>query len=555
MPVDTTTGVWGPENSLKQKELRELCRKFRFPLANGPRFSGKTIGCQHAFVEHGWNTPRGNDCIITCSQTVGIDSGIWKEFTETVIPEWIDGDFGLRWVREPYVMGVSKKPTCSILNRKSLELDNPDHLTENELKRAGAVTVFQLESLKDEKEVEDRFKPRKYTGMYVPELTTFHARKTFDTWTECLRLTNPEPGTKFLFLADTNPPDDDSWWIHDLWWLLLEDTDDTDEGIREFLESSLEDPSDEQITALIPPTRILKKQLIRIDIAVEDNPYADPEHVALLKAKYAHNKELYERYIEGKCVRTTEGSLFVKNFRESFHVIGEEQSPGNLTPEVIYPSEETYELITGTDPGPVNYSFHIVEKIILDREAFPQYAGKPIFNTLDELVLVKEDYDLNDVVEQCVAKMQFWEKLCARKFSWVHWSDRSVFDTKVPFTDKFWHAIVYELSRGLIDFKAAERGKGSVNQRIELFDRMLFSDRIFFNKNFTPKTIAMVKGIKKGKTSVGGISRGSPHKHPFDSLTYVVSSECSDELAKSIIQQIRQLRNEKQTSSLVSVPL
>jgi hypothetical protein len=428
-------------------------------------------------------------------------------------------------------------------------------LTEGELKKAGAVSIFQLESLKDEKEVEDRFKPRKYTGMYVPELTTFHHRKTFDTWTECLRLTNPEPGTRFLFLADTNPPDDDSWWIHDLWWYLWENVDGSDESIREYLESTLEDPSEELIVSLIEPTRILRSQMTRIDITVEDNPFADPQHVAFLKAKYAHNKELYERYIEGKCVRTTEGSLFVRNFRESFHVIGEVETAANRTPEIIIPNENTIELITGSDPGPTNYGFTILEKLILDKEAYPQYGGKPIFNLLDELILVNEDFDVTDVVEQCVAKMRFWEKLCGRSFIWTHWSDRSVFDTKVPFTDKFWHAVVFELSRGIINFTAAERGKGSVNARIELFDKMLYSDRVFFNRNFTPQCVSMVKGIKKGKTSAGGIARGSPHKHAFDALTYPIASECADELAKNIMQQIREMRTEKNESTLVSIPL
>lgn len=553
MPVDTVTGIWRPNTSLKQDELRELCRKFRFPAANGPRYSGKTIGCQHAFVEHGWNTVRGNNCIITISQTVGIDSGIWKEFTESIIPEWIDGDFGLRWVREPYTMGVSKKPTCAITNKKVLDLDNPDSMTESELKRAGAITVFQLESLKDEKEVEDRFKPRKYTGMYVPEMTTFHYRKTFDTWTECLRLKNPDPGTHFLFLCDYNPPDSDSWWINDLWWALLDIPDD-DQHLLEYLQATIPDKEEEVLRKLIPATRVLKQQLARIDITVDDNPFADPSHVELLKAKYAHNDELYRRYILGECVQTTEDSLFVKNFRD-IHIVGEMQTAGNKNPEIIVPNDNTIELITGTDPGPVNYSFQIIEKLFLDKEAYPQYNGKPIFNVLDELVLVKEDYDLNDVVEQCVKKMRFWENLGGKKYNWIHWADRSVFDTKVPFTEKMWHGVVYELSRGLINFQAADRGKGSVNQRIDLFDRLLFENRVFFNRNFCPETIAMVKGIKKGKTAVGGIARGSPHKHAFDGVTYPIASECADELAKSIIQQIRQLRQEKNESSLVSIPL
>ena len=164
MPLDEQ-GRWSPPTSPKQDGLRALCRQKKFVLANGCRFSGKTVACLHALAEHAWLTPRGNACMLTVSQTVGFDSGIWKDFTEVVLPEWIGGNFGMEWVKKPWIMGVSKKPTCEVTNRW------------------GGTTTIQLESLANEEEVEIRFKPRRYSMIYIPELSTFNNRNTFTTLT------------------------------------------------------------------------------------------------------------------------------------------------------------------------------------------------------------------------------------------------------------------------------------------------------------------------------------------------------------------------------------
>lgn len=529
MPIDAE-GRWRPPLFPKQEELLRACLpgKKNLILANGPRYSGKTVSALAAVAQHAWNTDRGNICLLTITQSVGIDSGVWADLTDVVLPQWIeDGNFGMEWVKKPYIQNVTKKPACSVTNR------------------FGNKTTICLESLRNEDEVEARFKGKRYSMIFVNELSKFTKRKTFDTLKQALRMLHLKEH-EHIFLCDTNPADDgEQSWIWKLFYQFRNCTDDELASLYPHL------PSD----TLIP----LRDSLNLIEFTIDDNLACSPEKKASLMADFAHDDDLLQRYFYGKWVAASEDALFFKVFRPKFHVVGQIEMPTIKEPEIIVPHENTTELITGLDPGGTNCSFHILEKLFPDKKLFPQYNGKPIFNVLDELVIVGEDFDLQDFIEEMVSKMNYWERLAGKegKILWRHWSDRSVFDMRIPFSQNFWHQEIRYLSGGKIAVQAAERGKGSVGMRIDLFRKLLFEDRVFFNNNFCEKTIEMVKGIRKGTTVAGGIQRGTPHKHPFDSLTYALASECTDELSQSIMQQIRNMKKQggDDSSSLVSVKI
>jgi hypothetical protein len=523
-------------------------------LCNGPRYSGKSVGSYHALVEHAWNTHPGNITIITISQTVGMDSGVWQDITKHVLPEWIGhypdgkpwighdrdgneiegGNFGMEWVRAPFTQNVSKKPTCEVSNS------------------AGGVTTIQLDSLQNEDEVEDRFKPRRYSMIYVPELGTFHKRQTFDTWTECLRMIGL-PERAHLFLGDSNPPDDESWWMHDLWWDLLETTE---PDIPDFLE--------EKGWPMTPDDlRTLKDALCRVDIRVEDNPFADARHVALLKAKYAHNDELYRRYILGECVRSTTDSLFAEVFRPTVHIVGEPETKKNQgDAEMMYPEEDCFELLTTWDPGSsTNWAAHIVEKFFPTVEKYgaraASYDGAPCFKVLDEICVIGEDVDAQEFVNEMLKKMDLWQEQINRPVRWRHWSDRSVYDMKDIQSNKFYHQIIHEMSGGRVALVGAEKKGQSVRNGIDLIRRLFWEDRLWLNAPTCPVTITAFKAIKKGKSELAVIQKGSPHKHPIDSLRYLLQSECYEELNRSMMLNIRNRRqaNNVGGNRLVSVSM
>lgn len=533
MPFDSE-GRWHPGTSPKQDALRELCRKKKFVLAAGPRFSTKTLGCLHAIVEHGWNTRRGNDCIITISQTVGIDSGVWKDLTDVVIPQWIEGDFGLEWVKEPYTMGVSKKPTCEIVNKYGVDLSG------SERKKAGGTTVFQLESLKVEDEVEDRFKPRRYSGIYVPELSTFRKRNTFTTWTECLRLLGL-PANEHLFLADTNPSDEgEASWIYQVWFTLL----------------------NMDAEAVPPEDRALRDNLGRMDFDISDNIFDTSERIAELISKYHHDPDLYARYIEGQWVTASEDALFYKVYRPGFHEIGEYETPANKEPVMMVPEEGCIELLSGWDLGVTNSAVVIAEKVITKRLLpNPGKPGEliekdvPILKFLDELVLVGEDFLMEDFVLEFLKKRAFWEMVCGRpgRILWTNWSDRSAFDFVEPVTKRYHHQIVYDASGGLIQLQAADRGPGSVLERVDMWRKFLFDERLFFSRTKCHKLITMNKSIKRGTSRISVISTGSVHKHPFDAGSYIAASEFPNELQRQVVANIIAQRRASESSQAVVV--
>lgn len=465
-----------------------------------------TVACLHAVAEHAWNTPKANIVIITISQTVGYDSGVWPLLTDQIIPQWINGDevrCGMEWAKQPFIMGVSKKPTLKVTNYW------------------GGESVIQLESLQNEGEVEARFKPRQYSMIYIPELSTFRKRKTFDTLSECLRGMLHLKESQYLFLADTNPADEGtSSWIYKLWFDLFGSEDDKFDDVTYRKEELA-----------------LKRNMARVSFTIADNTFADPQRVALLKSRYAHDADLYERYINGRWVTATEDALFFKVFRPAVHVVGEEETAQNPNPQTLVPEEGCYELQTGLDPGGTNFASVIGEKFTRKVE------GRDVtcFKVLDELVVVGQDFDLNDYVEALVQKMDLWEGVIGKTgkmVQWRHWSDSNVFDLRVPFSDRYWHQHIFEASGGRIALMAAQKGRGSVAQRVDLFRKMLWEERVFLSRSRCPHCIEMIKSIRRGKTAVAAIELGSIWKHAFDALTYWIASEAWDEINQAVIARL-----------------
>lgn len=519
-------GFWVPDLFPRQKELLEACQPSdqNLILANGPRWASKTFGCQHAVCQHAWETDRADICILTLTQSLGVDSGVWQHLTEIFIPMWIEGDFGFNWIRQPYFHNVTKKPGCEVTNRH------------------GTKSRISLQSLKNEKEVENLFKSKAYSMIWINELSKFKTRKTFDTLKQCLRM--PHLSTdQHLLLADTNPDIDIGVesWIYKLWYEFK--SADQDELTRLFSGAKIED--------LIP----LQKALKLIEFTVDDNLSLSDEKKAQLRADFSHNQDLFDAYYMGKWVTASDQALFFTVFRPEFHCVGETQTASNWNPEILVPSDACFELWSGHDPGATNYGWALGNTEMTKRNKIVNNeittVEVPVIQVLDELVVVGEDFDLWDFVEQIVEKMVEWEKIIDRpgKVAWRNWSDRSAFDVRIPFSDRLWHQAIFEASGGRIVLMAAERGRGSVNARVDLWRKLLFDERAFISRSRCPHIIDMCKSIRRG-TGTNIIAKASRQKHIFDGLTYAVGSELYDELARSNRHMLRRAKTE---STLVSV--
>lgn len=529
MPKPPEPPAQGWSISEKQKEGMELCRRKQFVLFSGPRLTGKSEASLNCVMDHAKLTDRGNISIVSISQSTGLDSGIWKKLTQVTIPQWIEAG-EVEWVRKPYIMNVTKRPACSVTNVY------------------GGKSEFQLDSLKVEKEVEDRFKDREFTMMYVPELSHFRHAKTFKIWAECLRGKHLRDD-QFLFLADTNPSDEgeDSWIFH-LWFILPNMT--YQEYCEYCRQKSLSIPTEEGFYSY-------RESIGSLTFNIEDNPFLSQARIERLEQTYHDDPDLWDRYILGKWNKASTDALFYKVFRPNFHVVGEIETPGNPNPVLMTPENSTSIMPTGMDPGEgVNSAFAIVEKVMA-KITLPntgKIVEKSIFKVLDEVVITDTDHSLDEFIEQCLEKMNFWESACEKPFDWVYWSDRSVFERKEPRNKRFYYQLVHEISSGRIVLKAADRGPGSVKQRVSLLRKLLFEGRIRFSNDKCPRAIAMCKEMRKGPTESQTIQKGSPHKHIFDAIMYCIASEAFDEVEEAIYNRVRTSDDEPE-SSLVAIPI
>jgi hypothetical protein len=500
-PVEIVEENWLKPLSPKGKVLLETCKKKKLVLASGPRFSGKTISCLQCVCDHAWRVRRANITIITVSQSAGLDSGVWTDIVE-IIPR-----FGLKWAKQPYVQAVSKRPALKVFNQ------------------FGQAVTIQLDSLKNEEEVEERFKNKRFSMMFVPELSNFRKAKTFAIWAESLRGIGVAE-KDHLFLGDTNPSDEGvESWIYKNWYQLrmAEEYD--------------------------PRLKAQKDQLALVEFDISDNIYSSPERLEELRSRYASDPDLYARYIEGKWVVASEDALFRKVFRPNFHVIGDPETPGNPEPEMLVPQTDCIELDSGWDMGSVNSANVIGDKYDEMRGNTPV----TIFKALDELVVLDSDYDMGDYVRAVMEKRKYWEEFIGKPVMWNDWSDRSAFDMKEPISNLYHHQCVALESGGTIILQAATGGKRnheSVVQRISLLRRLLFENRLYISGTKCPNIIEMLKSIKKGRGALSVIQKESRHKHVFDALTYWLSSACLHELNQDAINSRRPKTTE---SGLVSV--
>lgn len=525
MPVNAE-GVWLPDASPKQFQIMRVARKpdgqRKFFLVSGPRWSSKSIGCLHACVDHAWNTPNAVVNVLVPTITAGSDSGIWTLLTEQIIPEWIAGDFGLEWAPRgsPRQHGVTKKFFCVIKNK------------------FGGKSRFELNSLKDERKVETDFKNRYFSMIYWSELSSFKFRKTFDTLIQTLRIKGVAEDQHIL-LADTNPADEgkDSW-IYKLWY-------ETRIALPETLRAE---------------ERPMQKNLQLLEVFIDDNPYLTDERKESLKASFAHDPDLFDRYVLGKWTKSSSDALFAGTFRPSVHIIGNNDDDD---PEILVPEDDCIELITSWDPGGVNPAAVIAEKIFVPERDLLSYdndkvikeadaevlkrleettEGKTVeekelavFKFLDELVFTDSDLSIGEFTELFCEVMDFWEAYIGKPVRWRHWSDRQAFDQKESISKRYVYQEVFAASGGRIVLEAVEKGRGSVPQGVRMWRKLLFQNRLLFSARKTPKLIEMNRALRRGKNLPDTVYDQDPLRHVFDAGRYLVTRECWEEMLTNIM--------------------
>jgi hypothetical protein len=469
----TNTTYWVPKLSPKQMEVFDDLH--RFLLLDGPRKSGKTLAACHKILRHCFDTPNARVAMFCKTTKNAKAGGVWLDITQLALPEWEAANIGMKLTDGPAVTGDTRMSFFKVSNRY------------------GGESEVQLHSLEYCPDIVEKIRGARFSMVYFSELDNFDDRIVFDISEDQLRMLNL-PYEMHQWLADTNPPPSGTNnWMHDLWF-------------KEKEQENHEDPE-------------YQAQIHRIPFTIDDNPFLDEREKRNLIAKYRKRKSLYDRFILGKWEEDLTDGCFSEVFRPETHVLGNIQYPTRAEWEVITPTESCQELLIGLDPGDVNHSAHIVEQINTPN-------GEPIFAVIDEIVSVGRNISLREFSNAIITQMDFWENYCRtnynRAIKWKTWADTSV--------DRYRSAaaadealVIRNLSNGRIRPRAAAKFSGSVETRVRILHRLFSENRIFISAS-CPDTITMCKALKRTNVKAEPIGPRK-HKHPFDSLTYILISE------------------------------
>ncbi len=487
MDYEKSNGIWIPR--LFPKQLEVFNSKARALLVSGPRYSGKTWAVLHKVVRHLWETPGARVALFSKTIKNAKDGGIWEDLISYTLPEWFNAnlmgqneDITFEYTVEPKIDGQTRTLYFKVRNYY------------------GGESELKLFSLDYDQDVQAKVKGTRFSMIWFSELSNFLDRRVFTITKQQLRMPHLRDDQQ-QWIADTNPADEgaDSW----IYKVFYEE--------RLLDEPPIQFQTEEEKDGF----RAFQKQLGLVEIMIDENPYLTPQKKMEIKSDYHYDPELYAQMVEGKWTGAggNKKCVFYDVFKKQ-HVIGDASALNENDWEIIIPSENCIELITGWDLGDTNHSAHIMERIVVGNETH--------WRVLDELVVIGQKVSISDFTYAFMEKMDFIEKSLNKKVMWRHWSDDSASRYRSA-VDDMDSNIVRRASEGRIDLIPVHKPDGTVLKRAHLLRRLLYENRIYFSANCL-RTIEMLKRLRFGKTKTEPIERDK-HKHPFDSLTYAILME------------------------------
>ena len=499
MPYDAN-GTWFPSVSKKQAELlAESARQI--VCVEGPRKSSKTVGSCHRLARHLWECPNARAAMTGRTLTDNYDGGTWQLMIEHILPEWIESGIGMEWHTRPKLSNLTHKMECTVTNAH------------------GNVSRLQLDSLKNEREVERIFKGRYYSAIYLTEAANFKRRASFEIMHQCLRGFGEDWKNHFLFILDTNPAEEgQSHWIYHLFHVF-----------RRMTRKEIE----EAYPNTVEPMIALRDRLALYHFGIADNPFMSDTEKAELEAQFMlSGPDVYARHWLGQWRASAADTAFARVWRPEIHVCGEPATIADPSPPILMPTDDCTQLYTGWDLGDIHNAIVIAEKVMRGKPGEEQ----PSFNIIDELVMIDTPIKLEDFVLEFMDMKVWWEKELGRKLSWVYWADSSALSGWNNISGSNEAKEVFRASDGAIELIGVTKGPNSVVKRIQLIRRLLFANRLFVSTKCEQliQTMTMLK-----TNSQGSLKRsGEPLRHSFDAMSYMISMEAWSELVIDIENRI-----------------
>lgn len=462
---------WMP--SMSPKGLHIALNQRQRMLLHGSRKSTKSNTCQNMLMLHAaMNEARCGIFLKFMKGSAG--SGVWPQICgerNSIVSQWNDDPEGFKveYVKKPTMMADTKMRYFTFKNQ------------------LGTASEVQMHTIPNEWDVEDFVKDQAFTFIYIVEANRFKNPELVSALSAQLRAPPPLAWELRRIVLDCNPPiEGTKHWLYD-------------QFIRN--EKGQYVPDVDERTA-------------EHSFGMDDNPFIDDSEKRSLFLDYSRNQNTLDRLYYGRWVAERAGTLFAENFREAFHVRGNKGDD----PTVLVPNPRATEMPTGFDLGDAkNHAAVICSKRLGD--------NGPIYDIIDELVIINKNFPISDFATKFETKMTFWEghlRVGKRTPKWKFWSDSSSLRYLAIANGSIASAI-YQQTEGKIALRGVRKGSGSVKQRIEMLRRILNEERIFISIS-CKHTIEMLEFIKSGEGSEL-IEEESPYKHVFDALTYMLGYE------------------------------
>ena len=474
---------WAPALNPTQQKIFDSVAKY--VLAYGEKGSGKSYGCLHALVRHCYENKNAFALIIALTVFTGKEGALYQ-LENSILPAWRDGNRYPEWIN-----GV-KHPKSGELMDEGIGLQytnaQQDPVTKDTViwigNRHGGWSKVIMRSIPYAAAVEPRTKGPEPSLVYVEELANASGPEYFTLVAAQLGRRSGIEGPQ-QYYASCNP-EGPSNWVYKTWWV---------DCVNE--ENGRRDPDFE--VHHVPITENIDR--------------LPPGYVQRLYQLFKDPIER-RRLIDGEWVDRPSGDSIFKNyFAVDLHQVG------NALKGIGWIPIKGFPIIIGYDPGPVNFSIHLMQ--------FIPTKQRSIWIIFDELNFVGTYTPTFKVVPKLLKRMDYWNETVKTTFQFVHIADEAAFNQQRS-DGSFDSAEIEKLGKGRIKLRSCPKGRESVPQRVQMTISMLLEEMLYISATCT-KTLDMIRMLASKKAqpdkyepNVGLIPVRSIYIHPFDSMTYPI---------------------------------
>lgn len=424
--------------------------------------------------------------IIALSISTGKEGALY-DLENLVLPAWRDGNKCPEWI------DGKPNPDSDQYLDDGIGLEYTDAKQDPDTKHRiiwiknihGGFSKIILISIPYAEAVEARVKGPAPSFIYVEEITNCSSDEYFTFPCAQMARRREMQGRAQQFYASCNP-EGPSHWVYKTWW---RDCVNEENGQRDPDFQVFHVPIQENLDRL-PPGYI--------------------EHLTKLFKDPIQRRRL----INGEWVDRPSGNAIFKDyFAPEIHQKGDALKGIGWIPIKGIP------IIVGYDPGPVNFSIHLLQMVPTKQKTF--------WMVFDEINCVGHYTPYRIVIPKLLKRMDYWNEKAGSEFKFAHIAPEDAFN-QVKSDGSFDSAEIEKHGNKRIKLRSCPQAKQSVPQRVQMVIAMLLEESLYISAT-CPKTLDMMRMLVSKKVEQGKYEPNAGHQplrsvyvHSFDSMTYPI---------------------------------